>query len=133
MIQNEILPYAIAYGVDEKTFWHLNPKTFKIYKKAYKIKQKQTDEYLWIMGQYCLNAVSVALDHAFNGIKAKSKYVHSPFLNNLEIEELTLKEKQEREFKHLELQAKINMANMRLAERQRQLDAEKTAKEKDNG
>lgn len=45
------------------------------------MKMRMQDEQMWLMGQYVLNAVSVAIEHGFAGKKAKSKYLKEPMLS----------------------------------------------------
>lgn len=47
------------------------------------MKTKIEDEKMWIMGQYTLSAVSVAVEHCLAGRKAKSKYIDKPILQNV--------------------------------------------------
>lgn len=61
-------------------FWHLNPKKLKPFQKAYELKRKVEDEKMWQMGMYVNQAVTVAIDHALNGKKAKSKYLEKPII-----------------------------------------------------
>lgn len=70
-------------GVPYELFWHLNPKKIKAFEEAYKLKRKVEDEQMWLMGMYVNNAVSVAIDHALNGRKAKSKYFEKPIMEQV--------------------------------------------------
>lgn len=74
-----MLPDALRMGIDEKTFWELTPRKFKIYSNAYSEKLKEKDRFNWQLGAYVMQAVSVSLDHAFNGYKARSEYPEKPF------------------------------------------------------
>ena len=66
-------------GIDENTFWTLTPRKLKIYADVYQRKLKDQDRMNWQLGAYFMNAVSVSLDHAFNGHKARSEYLEKPF------------------------------------------------------
>ena len=81
-------------GLSYKEFIHCTPKLLKSYDKAYDVKKKMQDESMWVMGQYILSAVSVAVDHCLNGRKANSKYVEKPFLFNRQKEESELTEEE---------------------------------------
>lgn len=61
----------------------------KAYEDAFALSQKLIDRNSWNMGNYMTNAVTVALDHAFNGKKAKSKYLEKPLLEQY-FDDLTL-------------------------------------------
>ena len=82
-IYEEYLPHALTMGVPYELFWHLNPKKIKAFEEAYKLKRKVEDEQMWLMGMYVNNAVSVAIDHALNGRKAKSKYFEKPIMEQV--------------------------------------------------
>lgn len=68
----------------EAEFWKSNPHKLKPHAKAFILKQKNTDQQMWIMGQYVLSAVSVAVEHNLAGRKAKSKYIKEPMMNNID-------------------------------------------------
>jgi hypothetical protein len=61
----------------------------KAYEDAFAISQQLIDRTSWNMGNYVNKAITVALDHAFNGNKAKSKYLEKPLLEQY-FEDLTL-------------------------------------------
>ena len=44
------------------------------------MKLRMQDEQMWLMGQYTLSAVSVAVEHCLAGRKAKSEYIKEPIL-----------------------------------------------------
>lgn len=79
-----MLPKYLAMGVTKKEFFHSSPKVLSAYAEGYKIQRKVQDENMWIMGQYMVSAVSVAIDHCLNGRKASSKYVEKPFMQDIE-------------------------------------------------
>lgn len=88
---------ALALGISYETFTRLTPAKLKIFQKAHNIKKRIRDEENWLMGQYTLRAVLVAIDHALNGRKAKSKYFEEPVLwKFLDEAELTEEEKEKR-------------------------------------
>lgn len=72
----------MTIGVPYETFWHLVPNELRAFYKSYKQKQKIKDEEMWMMGQYVLSAVSVAVEHCLSGKKAHSKYIEKPILSN---------------------------------------------------
>ena len=61
----------------------------KAYEDAFAISQQIVDRNSWTMGNYMVNAVTVALDHAFHGQKAQTKYLEKPLLEQY-FEDLTL-------------------------------------------
>ena len=74
-----MLPDALKIGISEEVFWTLTPRKYKIYAEAYGEKLKEQDRFNWQLGAYFMNAISVSLDHAFNGRKAQSEYMEKPF------------------------------------------------------
>jgi len=78
-----------GYCLTIKDIENSNPREMKAYEDAFALSQKLIDRNSWNMGNYMTSAVSVALDHAFNGKKAKSKYVERPLLEEY-FENLTL-------------------------------------------
>lgn len=78
-----------GYGLTIKDIENSNPREMKAYEDAFALSQKLIDRNSWNMGNYMTNAVTVALDHAFNGKKAKTKYLERPLLEEY-FENLTL-------------------------------------------
>lgn len=74
-----MLPEALMMGVSEEEFWELTPRMFKIHGEVYQRKLKEQDRFNWQLGAYFMNAVSVSLDHALNGHKARTEYFEKPF------------------------------------------------------
>ena len=72
----------MTIGVPYETFWHLVPNELSAFYKSYKQRQKIKDEEMWMMGQYVMSAVSVAVEHCLAGKKAHSKYIEKPILSN---------------------------------------------------
>lgn len=77
-----------------------SPVDLEPYEQAHKLQIQEQDSQLYTMGMYVMSAVSTAVDHAFNGKKAKSKYIEKPILAEV-IEEsmLTQEEIDEREMR----------------------------------
>lgn len=99
MIEQEWLPQALAIGVDYNLFWNLNPRKLKPFLKAEKLRQKHQNEFMWIMGNYIYDAVSVSV---YNNLRDKKhrpqKFVEEPFqLFELEEWEKEAKIQRERE------------------------------------
>ena len=67
------------YGMTEEQFWNSNPRIIKVWEKTYKneMNRKNAIVHAWI-GNYGLSALVYAIDHCFNGNKAKSKYIEKP-------------------------------------------------------
>lgn len=94
---NDYLVGALSIGIDYDTFWHLTPAELDIFVQANSNKKRQKDWEAWLNGQYTMKAVSVAIDHALNGSKAKSKYFEDPILwKILDESELTEEERERR-------------------------------------
>ena len=71
------------------------------YAKAHKLERMENDSIIHsVCGNYILSAISVAIDHCFNGNRAKSEYIHEPLMSK-EFEDygLTEEEKYEMELK----------------------------------
>lgn len=57
---------------------------------------------MWLMGQYVLSAVSVAVEHCLAGKKAKREYIKEPILSKVcEDDGLTQEEIDERELRKM--------------------------------
>lgn len=66
------------------------------------MKMRMQDEQMWLMGQYTLSAVSVAVEHCLAGRKAKGKYIQEPILSNMwENDGLTQEEIDQRELQKM--------------------------------
>ena len=94
IIWEETLPYALLIGVPYDLFWHLTPKKFESFEKAYKLKRQIEDENNWCLGIYFCRSLSVALDNAFNGKNAKSRYFEQPIFSNIEKQDQELSEEE---------------------------------------
>lgn len=70
-------PIYMAYGMSYEQFWYGEPIMAKYYYETHKTLMKQQNEIMWVNGMYTLNALSVALNNAFN--KQKIKYAEKPF------------------------------------------------------
>ena len=64
LIEEDYLPNALSYGIDRKTFMHLNPTKLKAYDKAEQIKMKarmiESERMAYMNGFYVLNALGAA-------------------------------------------------------------------------
>lgn len=69
-------------------FWHMTPRMFTPYVKAYKIKQDSIDDNMWRMGMYVTSAVGSSIANALSK-KSKAKYLEKPirYLNENEYTE----------------------------------------------
>lgn len=104
LFENEWFPKANAIGISWQEFWTLNPHIIKCLYKGYQEKLREQlmiqDRMAHAAGQYTLSAVTVAIDHALNEKKAKSKYIENPVLAQaIEDSMLTQEEIDEREMK----------------------------------
>lgn len=114
------MPYALSIGIDEKTFWTLNPHKIKPYKKAYKLKMEERDAEMWRMGIYVQSAVAVAVEHNLAGRKAKSKYIEQPILSDAEKNEKKISRNKRKEQTEM-LFTKLNImkANFEITQKQK--------------
>lgn len=104
LFENEWFPKANAIGISWREFWSMNPHIIKCLYKGHQEKLREQlmiqDRMAHAAGQYTLSAVMVAIDHAMNGKKAKSKYIENPVLAQaIEDSMLTQEEIDEREMK----------------------------------
>lgn len=92
------MPNALAIGVPYDLFWHLTPTKLKAFQEARKIKREMLDEEMWVMGQYVLSAVGVAVERCLAGKDSRAKYIEKPILLGAREEEmLSEEEKYERD------------------------------------
>lgn len=100
----------------------MNPRIIKLIEKGYQEKIKEIDYLNWLLGAYINNAVTVAIDHAFNGRKARSKYLEKPFmpeeLNKKEVEKTMTKSQLEKNAENVFLQLEIMGANFNRQKKQ---------------
>ena len=87
MYANEWLPHALALGVTEEQFWHMNPRRLKPYIEAFRIKQKRLDESAWLMGAYVYEAFNTVMANVF------SKHGNHAYRDKPFTEEITVKQK----------------------------------------
>lgn len=66
-----VLPYLLAIGMPYDLFWFGEPELVGIYQKAYRQRNRDINQQLWIEGLYICRAV-----HTIDG---KSKYPSEPF------------------------------------------------------
>ena len=67
----------MTYGMTYEQFWYGEPRIAKYYYEYNKMMNKKKNEQMWVQGMYTLNALSVALNNAFD--KHKIKYTNKPF------------------------------------------------------
>lgn len=102
MFENEWFPRLNAIGVSWEEFWNLNPHIANLLLIGHRERMRMQDEQMWLMGQYVLNAVSVAIEHGFAGKKAKSEYIKEPMLSKTyEDNSLIQEEIEERELNRM--------------------------------
>jgi hypothetical protein len=90
---NTILPHYLAIGASREEVDDSCPTDLKPYEIAYKERMKQIDYQLWLNGVYTESAVFCAIDKAFSGKKAQSKYIEEPLLETaLKYDDMTEEE-----------------------------------------
>ncbi len=82
-----------GYGLTVKDIENSNPREMKAYEDAFALSQELLDRNSWTMGTYITSAVTVAIDHAIHGQKAKSTYLEKPILKQY-FEDMTLTQEQ---------------------------------------
>lgn len=90
-----------GYGLTINDIDSSCPSELEPYAKAHKLEIKENDRMVHeICGSYIVSAVSVAIDHCFNGKKAKSEYIKEPLMSKaFENDGLTEAEIQEKELR----------------------------------
>lgn len=71
-------------------------RDLRTHEEAQHLREIREDEYAWNNGKYITLAVMTALDTAFNGKKATTKYPEKSFLTPDENEDLTQEEYEEK-------------------------------------
>lgn len=82
-------------GISYDLFWSLNPRKIKPFEKAFKLNQKTVDNYMWMMGGYVCEAVSVSLARSFSK-GSSAKYRERPMLDDFNLEDQTEAQKMEK-------------------------------------
>ena len=88
-IFEECFPFYLAIGMSYAEYWEGDVSLTRYYRKAYHIKQDETNYNAWLQGLYIYDAVSTALHNALRGM-SKSKppvkeYAKQPYnFNNRE-------------------------------------------------
>lgn len=80
------MPFALSIGISYEQFWHLNPRKLKPFEKAYKLRQKQIDGQMWMMGRYVLEAFNVVMANSFGKKGTHVQYREKPFMAELDTE-----------------------------------------------
>ena len=86
----------LLYGMTYEQYWFGDPYMAVAYREKHNLERRQRNEEMWVNGIYQLNALSVALNNAFN--KRKMKYLDKPLeifgKTKLEKEQEKVKERQ---------------------------------------
>ena len=72
-IFEKCFPFYLAIGMTSEQYWAGDPKLALYYRKAYRIKQEETNTNAWLQGMYIYDAVSTALHNALRGMGGKAK------------------------------------------------------------
>lgn len=88
LFRAEWLPKCLAIGIPEAIFWQSTVRELNPYIEAEKIRQKNADRNNYYLGAYTYHAVFAAIENAFNGKKAKAKYLEKPFSEQQSEEEM---------------------------------------------
>jgi hypothetical protein len=88
----ECFPFYLAIGMSSAEYWTGDPSLVRYFRKAYKIKQEETNNNAWLQGMYIYDAVSTALHNALRGKNTQAReYAKQPY--NFENKEKTIQEK----------------------------------------
>ena len=97
-IFEEQCPIYMSYGMSYDEYWFGEPYRTKFYRDAFKLKQEQINDRLWLQGMYIYEAlcdVSPIL-HAFSSKNAKPlPYPQEPFKSEKEKTEVDKKQEEE--------------------------------------
>lgn len=74
------MPAALVMGVPYDLFWHLNPRKLLPFAEAYRRKNQERSNEMWLMGQYVASALDATVCNAmpFTKRKRKGKYFEEP-------------------------------------------------------
>ncbi len=76
----ECCPFYLAIGMSYAEYWEGDSSLARYYRKAYKIKQEETNHNAWLQGLYIYDAISTALHNALRGKGKKAeKYAEKPY------------------------------------------------------
>ena len=94
---DELCSYALSIGMSYDQYWYGDPSLIKYYVKAEKIRQKKTNNELWLQGFYVYHAVGslVPILNPFSKEKKAKKYLKEPI-------PLTEEDKEEQEQQKLQ-------------------------------
>ena len=67
-IFEECFPFYLAIGMSYAEYWEGDASLTRYYRKAYHIKQDETNYNAWLQGLYIYDAVSTALHNALRGM-----------------------------------------------------------------
>jgi hypothetical protein len=79
-IFEECFPFYLSIGMSYAEYWAGDPSLARYYRKAYRIKQDETNNNAWLQGMYIYDAVSTALHNALRGKNTKTReYAKQPY------------------------------------------------------
>jgi hypothetical protein len=79
-IFEESFPFYLAIGMSSAEYWEGDCSLTRYYRKAYKIKQEETNNNAWLQGLYVYDAISTALHNALKGKNQKAReYAKQPY------------------------------------------------------
>ncbi len=79
-IFEESFPFYLAIGMSSAEYWEGDCSLTRYYRKAYKIKQEETNTNAWLQGLYVYDAISTALHNALKGKNQKAReYAKQPY------------------------------------------------------
>lgn len=85
---------TMGYGFTAEYIDWSCPAELEPYEKAHKMYLEEQDSIAWKSGIYMHSAIIVALDEAFNGRNAKSKYFEQPIFSIIEKQNQELSEEE---------------------------------------
>ena len=93
-IFDEQFPLYLYLGMTYEQFWEEDPSLVIAYRKAHKLKQRESNEMMWLQGVYTIHALQTVVGNAFLKKDAEPfRYPSEP----LPITEKELREKEEKE------------------------------------
>ena len=76
----ECFPFYLAVGMSSAEYWSGDASLVRYFRKAYKMKQEETNYNAWVQGMYIYDAVSTAIYNALRGKNTKARdYAMQPY------------------------------------------------------
>lgn len=78
-IFNECFPFYLSIGMSYEQYWNGDNELPKLYRKAYKMRQEQTNHEAWLHGLYVYDAFCSAMSHLSSNKSSHQTYAEKPY------------------------------------------------------